>query len=58
MVFATVVALSLLSLVSAFLLAARPELSVGQQQMLETCSTCWKLGFGAIVGMIGGKATQ
>jgi hypothetical protein len=55
-VFATVVLLSLTSLVIAVFLAMRPELSIGGQQMLETCSTCWKLGFGAIVGLIGGKA--
>lgn len=58
LVFTTVVVLSLISLALAIYFATRTNLSAAQQQMLDTCSTCWKLGFGAIVGMIGGKASD
>lgn len=56
-VFWTIVTLSVLSLLLAIALSMRPNQTLQEQQMLETCSTCWKLGFGAIVGLIGGKAT-
>ena len=55
-VFVAVAVLSVLSLGLAFLLADLTEPTRAQEQLLETCSTCWKMGFGAIVGMIGGKA--
>jgi len=54
-VFCTVVGLSVLSLVLAALFSFDAD-TPQRQQMFETCSTCWKLGFGAIVGLIGGKA--
>ena len=54
-VFTAVIVLSLVSLAVALYLASLPQPTNSQQQLIETCSTCWKLGFCAIVGMIGGR---
>ncbi len=56
LVFATVVLLTLVSLGVSVYLALRPDPSEEVKRLIETCSTTWKLGFGAIVGLIGGKA--
>ncbi|MBS3030153.1 MAG: hypothetical protein HCA25_24730 [Dolichospermum sp. DET50] len=48
------------SLVLSFFLLpkdAQTILSEQQKQLFETCNTTWKMGFGAIIGLIGGKAT-
>ncbi|MFX0135620.1 MAG: hypothetical protein ACFFDN_18385 [Candidatus Hodarchaeota archaeon] len=55
-IFLTVVGLTFVSLVVCFYLSFKGELSTAQQQLFETCSTTWKMGFGAIVGLIGGRA--
>lgn len=52
-----VCSLTVLSLAVAVVLASQDSLSEYQQDLLKTCSTTWKLGFGAIIGLIGGKAT-
>ena len=56
-VFGCVMALTLISLTASICLAIfvtnqSPEV----KGLIETCSTTDKLGFGAIVGLIGGKA--
>jgi hypothetical protein len=55
-VFLTVLLLTLVSLGVSVYLAIRPDPSEEVKRLIETCSTTWKLGFGAIVGLIGGKA--
>jgi hypothetical protein len=54
LIFTAVVSLTVLSLVAAIVLSWVAE-NDAQKQLVEACSTCWKMGFGAVVGMIGGK---
>jgi hypothetical protein len=56
-IFSTVVALTVLALVLTVLLAIFGDSSDQVKAAAETCSTTYKMGFGAIVGLIGGKAT-
>lgn len=49
--------LTIISLAVALWLSDQTELSEQQKELFETCSTTWKMGFGAILGLIGGKAT-
>jgi uncharacterized membrane protein YczE len=58
LVFCSVLGLTVLSLgVSVYLaIAYSPAPSEEIKRLIETCSTTWKMGFGAIVGLIGGKA--
>ena len=51
-----VVALSLVSLFAGIGLAVAVNQTPAIERLIESCSTTWKLGFGAIVGLIGGKA--
>jgi hypothetical protein len=54
-IFATVVAITILSLIlNAVLVFAKID-SDPARGFVETCSTTFKLGFGAIVGLVGGK---
>jgi hypothetical protein len=56
LIFSTVAALTVLALILTVLLAA---LGGGSEQVMaaaEACSTTYKMGFGAIVGLIGGRA--
>jgi hypothetical protein len=56
MVFIGAFALTILSLVVAFVLALNvPEPSGTVERLIETCSTTWKMGFGAVIGLLGGK---
>ena len=56
-VFLSVLGLTVLSLVlGTFLATAVVQPSEEIKRLIETCSTTWKLGFGAIVGLIGGRA--
>jgi hypothetical protein len=51
--------LTVLSLAIAFVLAYQSQpLSPQQNSLFETCTTTWKMGFGAIIGLIGGKAVN
>ena len=56
LVFFSVLLLSLLSLGVALYLVQLDHPSEEAKRLAETCSTTWKLGFGAVVGLIGGKA--
>ena len=49
--------LTVLSLVISVFLSFQKELSEQGKNLFETCSTTWKMGFGAMVGLIGGKVT-
>jgi hypothetical protein len=51
-----VTGLTILSLGVSIFLALYQQKSEQINQLLETCSTTYKLGFGALVGLIGGKA--
>lgn len=57
LIFSTVVAMTVLALVLNVLLALLGSDSEQVKAVTETCSTAYKMGFGAIVGLIGGKAT-
>ena len=57
LVFVSILALTIISLaVSVYLAVSIANPSDQVKGLIETCSTTWKLGFGAIVGLIGGKA--
>ena len=57
--FSAVVILTVVSAVGATVIAftAGDPLPPNQQAIFETFNTAWKMGFGAIVGLLGGKAT-
>jgi len=56
LIFLSVMSLTVLSLaVNVYLLFSFPTPSEEAKRLIETCSTTWKLGFGAILGLIGGK---
>lgn len=56
LIFSTVVALTVLALLLNLLLAVFGNDSHQIRAVAETCSTTYKMGFGAIVGLIGGRA--
>lgn len=57
LVFLTVLGLTLAALVlNAALVIAMDKPTDQANNLIETCSTIVKAGFGAIVGLIGGKA--
>lgn len=58
LVFYTVVGLTIFSGGTAFFLASQDHLSEHQNRVFETCSTTWQMGTGAIIGLLGGKATN
>jgi hypothetical protein len=56
LVFGTVVAFTFLCLmISLFLVVHPPIPSASATDLAETCSTCFKMDFGAVVGLLGGK---
>jgi hypothetical protein len=55
MIFSTVAALTVLALILNVLLAAFGGDSEQVKAATEACSTTYMMGFGAIVGLIGGK---
>jgi hypothetical protein len=54
--FFSVLFLTVLSLGVGVYLVTIPNQTEDVRRLSETCSTTWKLGFGAIVGLVGGKA--
>ena len=56
LVFLVVVLLTVFSGAAVIYLGVQPQLSDEGKRMVETFSTTWKLGFGAIVGLIAGKS--
>lgn len=56
-VFHAVVALTVICLVIGVGLATFGSDSTRHAELMEMCSTGWKLGFGSILGMLGGRAT-
>jgi hypothetical protein len=56
--FASVLFLTVLSLGISLALVYHPAQSEEGKRLFETCSTTWKMGFGAIVGLIGGKTMR
>jgi hypothetical protein len=57
LIFVTVVSLTVLALVLDVVLAILGSDSDRAKAAAETCATTYKMGFGAIVGLIGSKAT-
>jgi hypothetical protein len=56
LVFLAVLALTVLSLVGAIFLAlAIKDPTDSQKSVIETVTTTYKIGFGAIAGLVGGK---
>lgn len=55
LIFSTVAALTFLALILDVLLAAFGGDSEQVKAAAEACSTTYKMGFGAIVGLIGGR---
>lgn len=53
LIFSTVVALTVLAMILTVLLAMVADGSEQVKTAAEACSTTYKLGFGAIVGLIG-----
>lgn len=56
-IFWVIVCLSLFALVVNIYLATRPviEQTEALKRVVDTCDTTWKMGFGAILGLLGGK---
>jgi hypothetical protein len=55
LIFSTVAVLTVLALISNVLLAMFGDGSEQANAAAEACSTTYKMGFGAIVGLIGGR---
>jgi hypothetical protein len=55
LIFSTVAALTVLALILNVVLAAFGGDSEQVKAAAEACSTTYKMGFGAIVGLIGGR---
>ncbi|GIJ50031.1 hypothetical protein Val02_69170 [Virgisporangium aliadipatigenens] len=56
LIFSTVVGLTVVSLILNVVLALFGGESAQVQAASEACSTAFKMGFGAIVGLIGGRS--
>ena len=56
-VFWVVVGLTVLSLGTAVYLASRPleQQHEAVRDLIKTCDTTWKMGFGGILGLLGGR---
>lgn len=50
--------LTIISLVVAIYLSGMTEPTPQQVKLFDTCSTTWKMGFGVLIGLLGGKATS
>lgn len=58
LVFLTVTVLTVFSLAVSIYVASKDNPSDLAKALFDTCSTTWKMGFGAIIGLVGGKALQ
>jgi len=55
-VFGTVVGFAFLCVaMSVFVVVHPPAPSPSATELANTCSTCFKMGFGAVVGLLGGQ---
>lgn len=50
--------LTIISLVVAIYLSQIVAPTPQQVNLFDTCSTTWKMGFGVLIGLLGGKATS
>jgi hypothetical protein len=57
LVFATVLAITILCLLLNLVIVLAAPPGAAAESFVDTCSTAFKLGFGAIVGLVGGKVT-
>ena len=55
LIFIADVILAVLSLIIAFAISFYHEPTDLQKSLFDTCSTTWKIGFGVLIGLIGGK---
>lgn len=53
---ATLVLTVIFFLTSVMVANQGQPLSVQQEDLFKNCTTAWQMGFGAIIGLIGGKA--
>lgn len=53
---ATLVLTVIFFLTSVMVANQGETLSVQQEDLFKNCTTAWQMGFGAIIGLIGGKA--
>ena len=53
--FIAVVGFTLIFFIASLYISSQEHLNPSQEELFTTCSTLVKLGFGAIVGLIGGK---
>ena len=56
LVFLSVLGITLLSIVLSCSLAVMGEPNEEKSALVQALLTTWKLGFGAIIGLLGGKA--
>jgi hypothetical protein len=54
----SVIGLTLLSLVVMVVMAITNAENDASKDLLTTCSTTFKMGFGAVVGLLGGKLSN
>ncbi len=57
-VFLSVLGLSLISLGIMLVMSRYDPLSDIQKRLFDSCDFAWKAGFGAILGLLGGKVTK
>jgi hypothetical protein len=55
LVFSTIVSLTILSGSTAVAVSAQTNLNPQQESIVDTCTDTWKLGIGAIIGLLGGR---
>ena len=56
-VFKVAVVFTLIFLFICVVLSFQGQLNPEQTKLFETCETMMKMGFGAIIGLVGGKAS-
>ena len=57
-VFVCTVMLTLLSMGASIFLALAAPTSASVVPLIETFATTWKMGFGAVLGLLGGRLTR